>query len=303
VTGELQSILSIRCQACHGSPPLMGVPVSLVSTSDFMRPAITDPQKTTAEVAVARVTSMTPLRMPPPPLDPLTPAETEVLRKWVQSAMVAAAPCPTPAPGTPAPTPGMPPTGTPAPGAGTPAPPPNPFTVPAKCSSGRTGTTGGSALMEPGRACVSCHLSSGRGGDDDLIAKDGEGGGGEGGRGRGGEGGEGGQAPRLAFAGTVFPSAHEPNRCVASDSQGAKVVVLDSTGRTFTATVNAAGNYFMLASAGNPTPPLKAKVVFNGRERAMIGSVPHGDCNGCHTQNGSTTVNGGVKSPGRILLP
>jgi hypothetical protein len=40
-----------------------------------------------------------------------------------------------------------------------------------------------------------------------------------------------------------------------------------------------------------------------GRERAMIGAVPHGDCNACHTQTGTTTVTGGVKAPGRILIP
>jgi hypothetical protein len=144
---------------------------------------------------------------------------------------------------------------------------------------------------------VSCHLRRG-GGDDDreasLLRKDGEGEG-------GGDEGEGG--PRLSFAGTVYPSAHEPNRCVGADSRGAEVVVLDSTGRTFSATVNAAGNYFLLASQGSPRPPLRAKVVFEGRERVMVGAVPTGDCNACHTQNGGSVVAGRAPAPGRILLP
>jgi hypothetical protein len=161
--------------------------------------------------------------------------------------------------------------------------------------------------MNPGMACVSCHRRREGGGDDDvepmLVRKDGEG---EGGEGRGGGEGEGGDdegGPRLAFAGTVYPSAHEPNRCMGSDSRGAQVVILDSAGRTFTAEVNGAGNYFMLASQASPRPPLRAKVVFQGRERVMIGAVPSGDCNACHTQNGSTVVAGGPRAPGRILLP
>jgi cytochrome c553 len=316
VPSEVDAILSVRCQTCHGSTPIAGVPGPLVSLPDFQRPGKSDPSKSTAELIVARITMNTALRMPPPPLDPLTATETQTLRKWFEAGMPTAT-CPTPAPGIPG-TPGNPgPPGTPGNPGGNPgnpgspgtAPPPpvrpDPFAAAAKCTSGRNGTAGGSALMNPGMACVSCHASGGGGDDLALVMKDGDGG--DDGKGRGGGGGEGGEggegAPRLSLAGTVYPSAHEPNRCMGAASDGARVVVVDAAGRTVTLTVNGAGNFFRLASGGAVTPPLRAKVVFEGRERAMIGAVPHGDCNRCHTQNGATTVTGGVKSPGRILLP
>ena len=36
---------------------------------------------------------------------------------------------------------------------------------------------------------------------------------------------------------------------------------------------------------------------------AMDGDAPHGDCNACHTQMGTTTVAGGDPAPGRITVP
>jgi hypothetical protein len=102
----------------------------------------------------------------------------------------------------------------------------------------------------------------------------------------------------------VYPSAHEPNQCTGvgatAATRGAQVVVVDSTGRTVTVSVNNNGNF---SSSTTLTPPFRAKVVFMGRERVMIGAVPRGDCNACHTQAGTTTVANGVRAPGRILLP
>ena len=43
--------------------------------------------------------------------------------------------------------------------------------------------------------------------------------------------------------------------------------------------------------------PIKAKVVANGKERAMKDAVPSGDCNSCHT------VKGDSNAPGRIVAP
>jgi hypothetical protein len=88
-------------------------------------------------------------------------------------------------------------------------------------------------------------------------------------------------------------------------ARGAQVVVVDAAGKSFTAAVNAAGNFYLNARTTVVMPPLKAKVVFMGRERVMIGAVPSGDCNVCHTQAGTTTVTGmaALKAPGRILLP
>jgi hypothetical protein len=126
--------------------------------------------------------------------------------------------------------------------------------------------------MQPGEACVACHAR--------------------------GEGG------RIVFGGTVYPSAHEPSQCYGANgttsARGAHVVVTDAAGRMATAAVNAAGNFY-----GNValTPPFQAKVVFMGRERSMVLPVMTGDCNGCHTQSGTTIVPGTLPAPGRILLP
>jgi hypothetical protein len=129
-------------------------------------------------------------------------------------------------------------------------------------------------MMDPGDACVGCHAR--------------------------GEGG----IP--AFAGTVYPSAHEPTLCLGADGtrnySGAQIVVTDATGASFTAPVNAAGNFYT-SRRTTVSPPLKAKIVFMGRERQMLTPAPTGDCNSCHTQDGATTVAGGIKAPGRIILP
>jgi hypothetical protein len=126
--------------------------------------------------------------------------------------------------------------------------------------------------MNSGRACISCHAGN--------------------------------DGPDFRFAGTVYPSAHEPNQCTGvgatAATRGAQIVVVDANGRTVTVSVNNNGNF---SSSTTLTPPFRAKVVFQGRERVMIGAVPRGDCNACHTQNGTTVVAGGVRAPGRILLP
>jgi hypothetical protein len=259
---NVQTVLDDRCVLCHGNPPIAKVPGSLTSAADFLRPAKSEPGKTTAQVTLERIVSATTtLRMPPPPASPLPAAEAQTLSAWIQAGMPleacsgggsdAARPDATAAP--------------------------DPFKAPPTCTSGTTWTRGEDARMRPGELCVSCH------------ARDAE-------------------APRLAFGGTVYPSAHEPDRCNGIDgtgsARGAQVVVIDAAGMTFTASVNAAGNFYANARVA-VTPPLKAKVVWNGRERIMISAVPSGDCNACHTQAGTTTVTGAMadKAPGRIILP
>jgi hypothetical protein len=148
--------------------------------------------------------------------------------------------------------------------------------MPVKCSSGTQWTGGNreSPLMQPGEPCADCHTRMREG-------------------------------PRLSLAGTVYPSGHEPSQCYGADGtrgQRPQVVVEDATGKMVTASVNTAGNFY-LESRTALTPPLKAKVVLDGRERIMVVPVPSGDCNTCHTQSGTTTVAGGLKAPGRIVLP
>jgi hypothetical protein len=152
----------------------------------------------------------------------------------------------------------------------------DPYAVAPRCTSGTTWTGGNreSPLMQPGEACIACHLKPSGG-------------------------------PRFAFGGTVYPSAHEPSQCNGADgsrsARGAQVVVTDAAGTSFTAGVNAAGNFYFEARA--LVMPIKAKMLFQGRERLMLGAVPSGDCNACHNQAGTTTIADTLKAPGRILLP
>jgi hypothetical protein len=141
---------------------------------------------------------------------------------------------------------------------------PGPFDGPAVCTSGRMWTSGnhGSPQMHPGRACVACHAS--------------------------GEG----EGPRFTIAGTVYPTGHEPDDCYGGTS--AAVEVADANGKVITLPVNTAGNF---TNSSPVTFPIRVAVVANGKRRAMVASPPNGDCNSCHTQNGTN------QAPGRIALP
>ena len=140
----------------------------------------------------------------------------------------------------------------------------NPYDTPLTCTSNTTWTGGdrGSSQMRPGGPCISCH--AGRGED----------------------------APPYSIAGTVYPSAHEPDDC--NGTGGANVVVVDAKGQTLTLTTNPAGNFY---SSATLTPPYRASVVANGKTREMVASQTRGDCNSCHTGSGTSAA------PGRIMVP
>lgn len=124
--------------------------------------------------------------------------------------------------------------------------------------------------MNPGRACVSCH---------EQTIED---------------------APPLWFGGTVYPTGHEPELCQGGPpgSEAATVVITDANDAEFRRSVNASGNFLLRRSeVASFAFPLRAKVVYQGRERAMATPQMIGDCNACHTQQGD---NG---APGRITLP
>ena len=136
------------------------------------------------------------------------------------------------------------------------------FSGPPTCTSGQTYTGSEGGTMRPGEACISCHQANG--------------------------------GPRFTVGGTVYPTGHEPDDCVASASAGAVVTVTDSTGVTASFTANGNGNFYGNATL---TFPITAVVSFGGKTRAMTTAVPSGDCNSCHTETGA---NG---APGRIALP
>ncbi len=138
------------------------------------------------------------------------------------------------------------------------------YSTPLVCTSKVTWDKGNTASpeMRPGGTCITCH--SMRGG------------------------------PRYSIAGTVYPSAHEPNDCNGSTGAGLTVVVTDKNGKVTTLPVNKVGNFFTRAQI---VAPFRVKVTNGAKERAMVGSLTAGDCNTCHTAAGA---NG---APGRIIAP
>lgn len=154
--------------------------------------------------------------------------------------------------------------------AGVPPDGPDPYDTPTVCSSNTSWLFGNaeSPLMRPGGACIDCHTRMGEG-------------------------------PRFALAGTVYPTAHEPDDCNGAGSLGgfggAQVIVTDSAGQVITMTPNQVGNFS--ARRVSLTLPYTAKVVFEGRERLMLTPQTSGDCNLCHTETGTEMA------PGRVMLP
>jgi mono/diheme cytochrome c family protein len=158
---------------------------------------------------------------------------------------------------------------------------PDPFwDQPPTCTGGMSNVTDETTrsqrpLMYPGESCNACHRKEREG---DIFA----------------------------FAGTVYPTPHEPDRCngVNGTTAGARVVATDAAGKVLAdVPVNAAGNFSYKARL---TGSFFVKVVQNGKERAMKGAVSSalagGDCNACHTQDGAS-VEGSASAPGRIVLP
>lgn len=142
------------------------------------------------------------------------------------------------------------------------------------CTSNQTWSGGdeGSPDMFPGRACIACHTEE--------NAEEGEE-----------------EAPRFLFAGTVYPTVHEPNDCAGTNGGGgAVVVVTDANGAQHSANVRASGNFFAELE-GALAFPIFAEVRFDGGVIKMVDAVDSADCNSCHTELGAEGA------PGRILLP
>jgi hypothetical protein len=154
----------------------------------------------------------------------------------------------------------------PAPDAGMDPPPVDPWETPSQCTSGMTWTGGnqGSFLMHPGGTCLTCHEAYEH-------------------------------APTFSAAGTLYPTAHEPTDCNGYGGKDAVIEITDANKKVYQLTPNTVGN-FILADPGF-TPPYTVKVLYQGRTRQMFGAQVNGDCNSCHSQNGS------AGAPGRILLP
>lgn len=142
----------------------------------------------------------------------------------------------------------------------------DPYATPEVCSSGTTWTHGdiGSQYMHPGRPCVSCHASH--------------------------------RGPFLTLAGTIYPTAHEPDECngVNGFDNDVHVVVTDANGVVVDLQINDVGNFF---SQDAVTLPITAELRYQGRTRTMTTPAPSGDCNSCHTDTGTSAA------PGRLMAP
>ncbi|UQA58382.1 hypothetical protein [Polyangium aurulentum] len=146
--------------------------------------------------------------------------------------------------------------------------------IPAKpaettCASGKLWDPNATstAQMNPGQACRACHKTQAS--DFNYF-----------------------------FMGTVFPAFHEKDLCMSPPPPGAKVEILDATGKvTMTLTPNAAGNFMSSAVAAGVPVPYTARLVANGLTRSMTGPQKDGDCNKCHTEQGAEGA------PGRLVWP
>jgi len=142
----------------------------------------------------------------------------------------------------------------------------DPFAAAPTCTTDSYWTGGNteSPNMNPGQACISCHSR--------------------------------GEGPSFSVAGTLFASGHEPDNCkgVNGTVDQAEVEITDANGQVFSIGVNSSGNFF---SERSVVYPITARVLYQGRSRAMLTAQPSGDCNSCHSQNGADGA------PGRIALP
>ena len=254
---DVQAVFSAHCTSCHGVTPLGGAPMSLVTIAQLTAPSAVDPSQTNAQRAVARMQSTTTPMPPTPPA--VSAAEVTTVQSWIAAGYPTGSCGVTTMTGT-----GGASGAGGATGAGGAGGAPDPFSVAPTCTSRTDGTSNGSPVMDPGRACISCHTSSG------------------------------GEAPRFGIAGTVYPTGHEPDNCNGANSGGISVQITQANGQVISLTANQAGNF---SYGGSVSLPYTAQVTYMGRTRGMATPQTTGDCNSCHTQNGS---NG---APGRILLP
>lgn len=254
---DVAAVIQDRCLGCHNGGALSASSLRLTSYDDLVAPSPRNGTQTVAELALSRIES--PDRpMPPPQAGQLSDAEVQAFANWVAA--------------------DLPPGDCGAGGgvAGGGALDPGLYDTPTVCTSNRMWRGGGgggedgeegegddgSWNMAPGRACISCHQRS--------------------------------EGPRFDVAGTVYPTAHEPDDCQGTGS-GLTIVITDATGQRFRLTPNSVGNF----GQGHTgiVLPYTASVEGNGSTRVMSTAQTSGDCNSCHTEHGDQGA------PGRIMAP
>jgi hypothetical protein len=272
---EVENIIRTRCKACHapGSPAHQ---VSLLTYADLMQVSKSLPTLSYAQQALQMVQAG---RMPP--TSSLSPSDVQLFGNWVQAGAPSAE-CGGPSldAGAPSFEAGVADAGFDSGAADARADAQvdagvvdagSPYDTPSQCTSNQHWTGGDtrSELMHPGRACINCH-TTGVG----LFNLQ--------------------HGPSFTLAGTIFPSAHEPDDCNGAAGNGVSIVVKGANGQMVTMTPNTVGNFH---SATRVTMPYTVEVHYQGRVRAMTTPQSMGDCNSCHTERGTSGA------PGRIMLP
>jgi len=129
----------------------------------------------------------------------------------------------------------------------------------------------GDNLMHPGRACITCHTERRRG-------------------------------PVFTVAGTIYSEFNEENECNGNAGPAEarnEVEITDATGQPFYIIANSAGNFYTTHRFQLPLRRVRV-LGTNGRVSEMGSAPPHGDCNACHTREGTSTATG--MAPGRVVL-
>lgn len=134
--------------------------------------------------------------------------------------------------------------------------------------------------MFPGMPCIDCHTNPSKYGFDD-------------------------NGRDFEIAGTVFPTGHEPDRCAGADGRSLTDLIVhieDANGKTWDLRPDASGNFSIASRNDQVAFPYSAKVISKDGERVMSAKVDNGDCNVCHTQDGSSGPNPmDPVAPGRIV--
>ncbi len=145
----------------------------------------------------------------------------------------------------------------------------DPYAASPTCTSGKywTAIDSGSPWMNPGRACITCHRQYPS------------------------------FAPLFTVAGTVFATAHEPDKCFGVPREtGAQVIITDAHGVEQPPIEVVSGGNFGAILSGLALP-YRAKVVVGDKQRAMLTPQTNGDCNACHSQSGAQGARGRVMVP------
>jgi hypothetical protein len=231
-------------------------PSRLATREDLLKPSKAAPELLVVQVAVDRMRGIGP-RMPPSPNATVPDSEVAPFQTWINDSYPSGSCGISQADGGVAADAGI----------------FDPYDTPTACTSQKFWSRGddGSDQMHPGRACISCHTEERK--DFFKLFK----------------------VPDFDIAGTVYPSAHEPDDCVGTP--GVDVVITDAKGKVFTLSVNGSGNFKHDKFLSDLTLPYRAKLVAGGKERAMSAAQQNGDCNSCHTEHGAE------KAPGRLMRP